>query len=496
MPKRTDISTILIIGAGPIVIGQACEFDYSGTQAVKTLKDEGYRIVLVNSNPATIMTDPELADATYIEPITPEIVAKIIEKERYVTPGGFALLPTMGGQTALNCALSLRRLGTLKKFDVEMIGATADAIDKAEDRGRFREAMTRIGLETPRSIQTKNLPDALRALDDIGLPAIIRPSFTMGGTGGNTSGLALEQALVKFRIPVGNGLDIYAGKFVTFLGYEVIESPANLNFSRGLLFTNLIPLTHTGVYADYKFNNIVEAKLGIVDGWNNSTSPSIGGGPAGSTATSGTNDSSTFGKAITGQLVINAPGGNANITQSFIYSPQGEPGVVGQDNNSVAVYDIWGNWNPTFVKDSALLLGFNIDFGYDNGAGSPAAPSTTSNLAAGTNRYDTNTFWGGALYAQYKFTKVFSLAGRLEYIHSDAALNPRFGVGTVVGSDGVVSGPRSQDDYSGTLTASFNMWDNLLTRVEYRIDDLDGSTTGTGHTTINQEVSLNAVYSF
>src|SRR6266576_2587840 len=184
MPKRTDISTILIIGAGPIVIGQACEFDYSGTQAVKTLKDEGYRIVLVNSNPATIMTDPELADATYIEPITPEIVAKIIEKERHVVPGGFALLPTMGGQTALNCALSLRRQGTLAKFDVEMIGATAEAIDKAEDRGRFREAMTRIGLETPRSMQTKTLPDALRALDSIGLPAIIRPSFTMGGTGG------------------------------------------------------------------------------------------------------------------------------------------------------------------------------------------------------------------------------------------------------------------------------------------------------------------------
>src|SRR5205807_412957 len=134
MPKRTDISTILIIGAGPIVIGQACEFDYSGTQACKALKAEGYRIVLVNSNPATIMTDPDLADATYIEPITPEIVSRIIEKERSVIPGGFALLPTMGGQTALNCALSLRRMGTLEKFNVGMIGATADAIDKAEDR--------------------------------------------------------------------------------------------------------------------------------------------------------------------------------------------------------------------------------------------------------------------------------------------------------------------------------------------------------------------------
>src|SRR5438445_237943 len=202
MPKRTDISTILIIGAGPIVIGQACEFDYSGTQAVKTLKEEGYRIVLVNSNPATIMTDPELADATYIEPITPEIVAKIIEAERHVIPGGFALLPTMGAQTALNCALSLRRQGTLDKFDVEMIGATAEAIDKAEDRGRFREAMNRIGLETPRSVQTKTLPDALRALDDIGLPAIIRPSFTMGGTGG---GIAYTKA--EFIEIVERGID-------------------------------------------------------------------------------------------------------------------------------------------------------------------------------------------------------------------------------------------------------------------------------------------------
>src|SRR5271163_1830918 len=191
MPRRTDISTILIIGAGPIVIGQACEFDYSGTQAVKTLKEEGYRIVLVNSNPATIMTDPELADATYIEQITPEIVAKIIEKERHVIPGGFALLPTMGGQTALNTALSLRRMGVLEKFNVEMIGATADAIDKAEDRKLFRDAMTKIGLATPRSHQIKTLIQALEALEDIGLPAIIRPSFTLGGTGG---GIAYNKA--------------------------------------------------------------------------------------------------------------------------------------------------------------------------------------------------------------------------------------------------------------------------------------------------------------
>src|SRR6202045_4973176 len=184
MPKRKDISTILIIGAGPIIIGQACEFDYSSTQACKALRDEGYRIVLVNSNPATIMTDPDMAHRTYLEPITPEIVAKIIGKERYATPGGFALLPTMGGQTALNCALSLKKMGVVEKFEVEMIGASAAAIDMAEDRKLFREAMTRLDLATPRSHQIKTLPQALTAVADIGLPAIIRPSFTMGGTGG------------------------------------------------------------------------------------------------------------------------------------------------------------------------------------------------------------------------------------------------------------------------------------------------------------------------
>ena len=202
MPKRTDISSILIIGAGPIVIGQACEFDYSGTQACKALKEEGYRVVLVNSNPATIMTDPDLADATYIEPITPEIVAKIIAKERNVLPGGFALLPTMGGQTALNTALSLRKMGVLEKYDVTMIGATAEAIDKAEDRKLFREAMTKIGLATPRSHQIKTLIQALEALDDIGLPAIIRPSFTLGGTGG---GIAYNKS--EFIEIVERGID-------------------------------------------------------------------------------------------------------------------------------------------------------------------------------------------------------------------------------------------------------------------------------------------------
>ncbi len=197
MPKRTDIKSILIIGAGPIIIGQACEFDYSGTQAVKALKAEGYRIILVNSNPATIMTDPELADATYVEPITPEIVAKIIAKER---PD--AVLPTMGGQTALNTALALHRDGTLATYNVELIGADAEAIDKAEDRLKFRDAMSKIGLESPRSQIAHNIEEAMVALDFVGLPTIIRPSFTMGGTGG---GIAYNKE--EFVRIVTGGLD-------------------------------------------------------------------------------------------------------------------------------------------------------------------------------------------------------------------------------------------------------------------------------------------------
>ncbi|MFC3024326.1 carbamoyl-phosphate synthase large subunit [Vibrio zhugei] len=179
MPKRTDIQSILILGAGPIVIGQACEFDYSGAQACKALREEGYRVILVNSNPATIMTDPEMADATYIEPIHWEVVRKIIEKER---PD--AVLPTMGGQTALNCALELEKQGVLAEFGVEMIGATADAIDKAEDRSRFDEAMKSIGLECPRADTAKSIEEAYNVLNKVGFPCIIRPSFTMGGTGG------------------------------------------------------------------------------------------------------------------------------------------------------------------------------------------------------------------------------------------------------------------------------------------------------------------------
>ncbi|GGF71364.1 carbamoyl-phosphate synthase (glutamine-hydrolyzing) [Terasakiella brassicae] len=182
MPKRTDIKSIMIIGAGPIVIGQACEFDYSGAQACKALREEGYRVILVNSNPATIMTDPSMADATYIEPITPDVVAKILEKEK---PD--ALLPTMGGQTALNTALALYDNGTLERLGIEMIGATADAIDKAENRERFRAAMEKIGLENARSFVCHTRAEANEALKDIGLPVIIRPSFTLGGTGGGVA---------------------------------------------------------------------------------------------------------------------------------------------------------------------------------------------------------------------------------------------------------------------------------------------------------------------
>jgi len=197
MPKRTDISSILVIGAGPIVIGQAAEFDYSGSQAVKALKEEGYRVIVVNSNPATIMTDPELADATYVEPITPEYVAKIIEKER---PD--AVLPTMGGQTGLNTALALFKDGTLDRYGVKMIGADAAAIEKAEDRLKFREAMDRIGLESARSAIAHDMTEALAGLEKVGLPAIIRPSFTLGGTGG---GVAYNRE--EFLAIVAGGLE-------------------------------------------------------------------------------------------------------------------------------------------------------------------------------------------------------------------------------------------------------------------------------------------------
>ena len=199
MPKRTDIKSILIIGAGPIVIGQACEFDYSGAQACKALREEGLRVILVNSNPATIMTDPDMADSIYIEPIHWETVEKIIEKEQ---PD--ALLPTMGGQTALNCALDLEREGVLDKHGVAMIGATRDAIDKAEDRERFRDAMHKIGLDTPKSAIAHSLEEAQQVQTPLGFPVFLRPSFTMGGSGG---GIAYNrEEFIEF---CERGLDLY-----------------------------------------------------------------------------------------------------------------------------------------------------------------------------------------------------------------------------------------------------------------------------------------------
>ncbi|PJE08994.1 carbamoyl-phosphate synthase large subunit [Legionella sp.] len=217
MPKRTDIQSILILGAGPIVIGQACEFDYSGTQAVRALKEEGYRVILVNSNPATIMTDPELADATYIEPVQWQEVARIIEKER---PD--ALLPTMGGQTALNCALDLVREGILEKYSVEMIGATREAIDRAEDRDKFRQLMKKIGLEMPRSAIAHSLEEAFQVQAQLGYPAIIRPSFTMGGSGG---GIAYNRE--EFEEICSRGLDLSPTKELlideSVLGWKEFE---------------------------------------------------------------------------------------------------------------------------------------------------------------------------------------------------------------------------------------------------------------------------------
>ncbi len=217
MPKRTDIKSILIIGAGPIVIGQGCEFDYSGAQACKALKEEGYRIVLVNSNPATIMTDPGLADATYIEPITPATVEQIIAKEK---PD--ALLPTMGGQTALNTAMALAKSGALKRHGVELIGANETAIAKAEDRQLFREAMDRIGLQSPKSRIANSIEEARAALSFVGLPAIIRPSFTLGGTGGGIAYNAQEfEDVAKYGLAASPARQILVEESV--LGWKEFE---------------------------------------------------------------------------------------------------------------------------------------------------------------------------------------------------------------------------------------------------------------------------------
>ncbi|MEM9058302.1 MAG: carbamoyl phosphate synthase large subunit, partial [Pseudomonadota bacterium] len=271
MPKRTDIESILIIGAGPIVIGQACEFDYSGAQACKALSEEGYRVILVNSNPATIMTDPEMADAVYIEPVVWKNVARIIEKER---PD--ALLPTMGGQTGLNCALDLDREGVLEKYGVEMIAAKREAIDMAEDREKFREAMADIGLETPRAQVAHTLEEALEIQPSLGFPTIIRPSFTLGGSGG---GIAYNRQ--EFETIVRRGLHLSPTTEVllevSVLGWKEFETEVVRDRADNCIIVctieNLDPMgVHTGdsitvapsqTLTDKEFQRLRDASLAL-----------------------------------------------------------------------------------------------------------------------------------------------------------------------------------------------------------------------------------------
>jgi hypothetical protein len=283
------------------------------------------------------------------------------------------------------------------------------------------------------------------------------------GTGSIGDGVYLEQAYVSFRVPVGNGIDFKVGKFVTLLGYEVIESPLNLNFSRGLLFTNAIPLTHTGVLASYKFNDIVDAQLGVVNGWNNSDSASAVGLETG------------FGsKAIIGRVNVTAPGGNANLANSFVWSPDGDAngGTGFTENEPAFIWDVVGNWTPKFANDK-LLLGFNTDLGVADDANTPGLANVNSGV----------TWWGAALYAKYQFTKVFSLAGRGEYFHDSN--------GTKIGL--FIPG-HSVDLYSFTLTAGFDIWENLLTRVEYRLDT--GDSGSLGNDDFQHQIAVNLVYSF
>ena len=255
MPKRTDLKSILILGAGPIVIGQACEFDYSGTQACRALRQEGYRVILVNSNPATIMTDPNIADATYIEPIHWRVVEKIIAKER---PD--AVLPTMGGQTALNCALDLERHGVLAKYNVEMIGANADTIDKAENRERFDAAMKKIGLECPRAGIAHSLEEAWEVQEKVGFPCIIRPSFTMGGTGGGIAynpeefeAICIEKTsggVYGWAIP-----NLYSITKDIFLSMLMQDGTDMLDENNNAIFNNDVAVRWLTKLHDWKYND-------------------------------------------------------------------------------------------------------------------------------------------------------------------------------------------------------------------------------------------------
>ncbi|MEZ0298470.1 MAG: outer membrane beta-barrel protein [Candidatus Methylacidiphilales bacterium] len=279
--------------------------------------------------------------------------------------------------------------------------------------------------------------------EDASILAATDPATTPGGD------LFLEQAYVSLRVPVGNGLDFKIGKFVTLLGYEIIESPGNLNFSRGFLFTNAIPLTHTGILMSYKFNDIVDAQFGVVNGWNNSDKTPAQDFPA-----------------ITGRLAINAPGGNATLATSFIYSANGDnTGVAGNGNQFVI--DVWGQWYPTFVADKKLLFALNGDYGY--------ADQSPFDGVNGTSQW-----YGVAAYAKYQFTPVFSLASRGEWMHTDD--------GQKFGLPGL-----GTDVWSYTLTAGFNIWENVLTRVEYRYDRGEADTINGFD---QHQIAVNVVYSF
>lgn len=272
MPKRTDLKSILIIGAGPIVIGQACEFDYSGTQACKALREEGYKVILINSNPATIMTDVKVADRTYIEPITPEIVEEIIKKEKPC-----AILPTVGGQTGLNCALALAKRGILEKYNVELIGASIEAINKAEDRMLFQKSMEKIGLQTPRNAIVKTLEEAKVALEKLGLPAIIRPSFTMGGAGGGVAYTEEEYyKIIEYGLAISPNNEVLIDEsIIGWKEYEMeVVRDKNDNAIIVCAIENIDPMgVHTGdsitvapalTLTDKEYQNMRNASLAIL----------------------------------------------------------------------------------------------------------------------------------------------------------------------------------------------------------------------------------------
>jgi len=307
------------------------------------------------------------------------------------------------------------------------------------------------------------------------------------GFSSQASSLFLEQAYVQFRAPIGNGIDFKVGKFVTLLGYEVIESPANINFTRGLLFTFAIPLTHVGALASYKFNDIVDMQMGIVNGWNNDDTY-FGMGP-------GTqNNAGSFAKAVTGRINVTAPGGNANIANSFIISPNGGEVAGGfpanttnnssPSSNNTWTYDIWGNWAPKFANDK-LLLGFNGVIGGDNQLNTTALP---------VNNQRGNIYYGAALYAKYQFTPKFSLGSRAEYFVDSTGMRTGW-------NRSAQTGVTSQSQlWEVTLTASFDLWENMLARLEYRhdggnINPYGYQTSGQGSAN-NNTVALNFVYSF